>query len=234
MSPAREDPTGVAGLDVLGYACAYGQRGERLRAELRRQADEIASECERRGLSLLEVISEGESQRHRPLERPGFSGVVARIAAGEACGLVVSDLSSISDSARELGRVLELLTDCGFRLVARVPGLDTGEEAGRIAVNTLIEVSQWEHQRLVERTREGMRASGQKGPPRVADDPQLRDRIARMRTERMSLQAIADQLNAEGVPTVRGGAKWRPSSVQVATGYRRPHTGRRRDLSPSA
>jgi hypothetical protein len=37
------------------------------------------------------------------------------------------------------------------------------------------------------------------------------------------LQAIADRLNEEGVPTVRGGAKWRHSSVQTAAGYvRRP------------
>jgi hypothetical protein len=42
-----------------------------------------------------------------------------------------------------------------------------------------------------------------------------------MRNQGITLQAIADQLNEEGVPTVRGGAKWRPSSVQAATGYRR-------------
>ena len=41
----------------------------------------------------------------------------------------------------------------------------------------------------------------------------------------MTLQAIADRLNAEGIPTVRGGAKWRPSSVQAAVGYRRPPAG---------
>jgi hypothetical protein len=40
----------------------------------------------------------------------------------------------------------------------------------------------------------------------------------------MTLQAIADVLNAEGVPTLRGGAMWRPSSVQRAAGYRRPST----------
>jgi hypothetical protein len=37
----------------------------------------------------------------------------------------------------------------------------------------------------------------------------------------MTLQAIADVLNAEGVPTTRGGAEWRPSSVQTAAGYKR-------------
>jgi hypothetical protein len=52
-----------------------------------------------------------------------------------------------------------------------------------------------------------------------------------MRAQGMTLQAIADLLNTEGVPTLRGGAKWRPSSVQAATGYRRPSpTGNRVDL----
>jgi hypothetical protein len=41
----------------------------------------------------------------------------------------------------------------------------------------------------------------------------------------MTLQAIADTLNGEGIPTVRGGARWRPSSVQTAAGYKRPTPG---------
>ena len=49
-----------------------------------------------------------------------------------------------------------------------------------------------------------------------------------MRKANMTLKAIADQLNAEGVPTLRGGAMWRPSSVQAALGYQRPSTRRPR------
>jgi hypothetical protein len=48
------------------------------------------------------------------------------------------------------------------------------------------------------------------------------ERINAMREAKMTLQAIADTLNQEGVPTLRGGAMWRPSSVQAALGYRRP------------
>jgi hypothetical protein len=48
-----------------------------------------------------------------------------------------------------------------------------------------------------------------------------------MREQGLSLQAIADRLNAEGVPTVRGGIMWRPSSVQCAAGYHRPRRPRR-------
>jgi hypothetical protein len=50
----------------------------------------------------------------------------------------------------------------------------------------------------------------------------------------MTLQAIADILNEEGVTTLRGGTMWRPSSVQRATGYHRPSaTGGGEKLSKS-
>jgi hypothetical protein len=43
-----------------------------------------------------------------------------------------------------------------------------------------------------------------------------------MRAAGMTLQAIVDELNDSGVPTVRGGVTWRVSSVQSAIGYKRP------------
>ena len=94
-----------------------------------------------------------------------------------------------------------------------------------MAARTLIEVSGWERERLSERTQKGLEAARLEGRRRgrraVADDPELRDRIAAMRAEGMTLQSIADRLNQDGVPTVRGGAMWRPSSVQAAAGYKR-------------
>jgi DNA invertase Pin-like site-specific DNA recombinase len=214
---------------VLGYASVPEGRGERSRAELRQQAGEIASECRRRGLHLLAIVR--ERQHQRPLERPGLGYALGRIAAGEADGLVVAELCRITHSVPELGRLLEWLASHDARFVAAGHRLDTEEEAGRLAVQTIVEVSRWERQRLVERTRNGMRAARRKGPASVADYPQLNQRIARMRAAGMTLQSIADQLNAEGIATVRGGTKWRPSSVQAAAGYRRPPVGHAFDPS---
>ena len=216
---------------VLGYASVQEELGERCRIELRRQAVQIAAECERRGLRLLEVVRDRERQRQRPLERPGLAYALQQIATGKASGIVVAELSRVTHSVSELGRVLEWLDRRDARFVAAGPGLDTEEEAGRMTLRTIIEVSRWERERLVERTRNGMLAARRKGPASVADHPELRERIADMRGAGMTLQAIADQLNAEGIPTVRGGAKWRPSSVQAAAGYRRPPTSHELDLS---
>jgi peptidoglycan hydrolase-like protein with peptidoglycan-binding domain/DNA invertase Pin-like site-specific DNA recombinase len=211
------------GAPMLGYATVGISRGH-LDGDFRAQAERIVAECRRRGLSVVEFVREREPQRRSALERPALGYALQRISAGDAQGLAVADLSRLSRSVTELGRVLEWFSRSGARLVAVEQGIDTGERSGQLAARTLVEVSGWEHARLVARTREGMRAARRKGPPGVADYPELSERIASMRRDGMTLQAIADQLNAEGVPTVRGGAKWRPSSVQAAAGYRRPPT----------
>jgi DNA invertase Pin-like site-specific DNA recombinase len=210
---------------MLGYASVSASPGSVNGIELTEQAKIITRVCERGGLELLQLVREREPGNGKDVERPGLGYALARISAGEARGLVVSELSRLSRSAAELGEILEWLIRAEARLVAVAQRLDTDTREGRRAARMLIDVSRWERERLSERTRKGLQAAGREGRRTgrraVADDPELRERIARMRAEGMTLQAIADRLNEIGVPTVRGGAKWRPSSVQAATGYKR-------------
>jgi DNA invertase Pin-like site-specific DNA recombinase len=221
---SRSTPTGSPAIRMVGYANVNAQDESHLNGNFDSQAEVIVSECERRGLALVELVREDEPQRGNVPERPGLRYALERISAGEAKGLVVAELSGLGCALPDLGRVLEWFSRANARLVAVESSFDTEEEAGRLAARTIIDVSRWERERLMERTREGMRAARRKGPPGVADYPELRERIGRMRADGMTLQAISDRLNAEGVPTVRGGARWRPSSVQAAVGYRRPRS----------
>jgi DNA invertase Pin-like site-specific DNA recombinase len=209
---------------VIGYAsCASAGSGATL--ELREQAEVIARECKDRGLELLEVVGERRSATGKGLDRPGLTYALDRISSGDATGLVVVEISRITQSVGELGSIIEWLLRLDVRLIAPSDSLDTGTEGGRLAASLLVDVSRWERNRISERTRHGLQAARMTGRatgrPAVADDPGLSERIAQMRAQGMTLQAIADRLNEEGVPTVRGGAKWRHSSVQAAAGYRR-------------
>lgn len=220
-SPGRKQADSD-GLPVLGYASVATHARARHEAEFRAQVQAITAACRRRGLGLLDVVREREPDHGKSLQRPGLGYALQRIADGEAKGLVVADLSRICRSLTDLGEILEWFSRAGARLIAVKPGLDTGGQPGQLATRALINVSRWERERLSERTRKGLEAARRGGRSGVADNPKLRDRIARMRAQGMTLQAIADRLNEDGVPTVRGGAKWRPSSVQAAVGYRRP------------
>ena len=181
------------------------------------------------------MVSDRETGRS--LERPGLSYALQRIAEGKARGLVIPDLRRLSRSIIDLGALMEWFRDAQAALVALDLGVDTSTPAGYELAATLIALSDWERERISRRTRNGLaedRASGRSvGRPAVSDRPELVERITAMRAANMTLQAIADQLNAEGVPTLRGGAMWRPSSVQAALGYQRPGSRSPRDQLPA-
>jgi hypothetical protein len=145
-----------------------------------------------------------------------LEGVLNRIASGEFQTLVLVQLRAIDGSLRGLVALLDWLEEAGGRLVALDVGLDTGSAAGRRTVAALREVARWEREPLSGRPPRGR-------PGLAVHAPELRRRIGELREQQgLSLQAIADVLNAEEVPTPRGGKQWRPSSVQAALGYRRP------------
>ena len=61
---------------------------------------------------------------------------------------------------------------------------------------------------LAVRKAQGVRLGGLQVLP-----AELVERISRQRLAGATLQAIADQLNEEGVPTAHGGARWWPSTL---------------------
>ena len=127
-------------------------------------------------------------------------------------------LRDLADSVTELGPLLRWFAEGDAFVIALDYELDTSSDPGEFAAGALVAISDWERDRVEGRTRAGLDAARRA----VRDDPELSARIAAMREDGMSLQAIADALNRGGVPTLRGGARWRPSSVQAAAGYRRP------------
>ena len=173
---------------------------------------------------LHQLVGDVQSYSGPDLERPGLTHALELLGAGEATCLVVTGLDRLSRSAANLGTLIDWLDELGARLIVIDIDLDTRTEEGRLAARALARVGSLERRsgREPARLTAPPRAESGTGRPAVADRPLLQRRIATMRAGGMTLQAIADTLNSEGVPTLRGGAEWRPSSVQAATGYKRP------------
>jgi DNA invertase Pin-like site-specific DNA recombinase len=233
--PARADSTTTgsshlpAGSRVIGYLTSAD--------DLRREdegesAAAIDAACERCGWNLVEVVR--DTNEGATLGRPGLRYALERIAQGEAQALVMSELERLSRSIVELGTLLAWFRDADAALIALDLDVDTSTPEGRHVADTLIALSARDHERIASGTRLGLakgRAVGRpSGRPAVSQQPELVERIRAMRAANMTLSAIAEQLNADGVPTLRGGKKWRPSSITAALGYRRPSP---RDHLPS-
>jgi DNA invertase Pin-like site-specific DNA recombinase len=230
--------TGAAGareaVRALGYASVPPEGGRR---QLAAQQRAILQGVARLGLDLVEIVRDREPKTGKALDRAGLSYLIERLAAGDATCVIVSGLERLSRSVAELGTIVEWFEENEVRLIAVDLGLDTASESGRSTARALASVAGWERERLVDRTRKGLAAARAKrrsapAPSSSPDWEAIKDRIAAMRAEGMTLQAIADELNREGVPTQRGGAEWRPSSVQTAAGYKRPARPRKLDELP--
>jgi DNA invertase Pin-like site-specific DNA recombinase len=161
-------------------------------------------------LELVEVVTERNQD-----SKAGLRDALALIADGTADTLFLPELGTAARSLTEMLRLLDWLEQADADLVAVRPPLDTTSERGRATVAVLREVERWEREPSAPRRPRGR-------PGLTSGSPKLARKLEDMRERGMSLQAIADQLNRDGVPTPRGGATWRPSSVQSALGYRRP------------
>lgn len=115
-----------------------------------------------------------------------------------------------------------------YALLSVAEKVDTSSAAGRMILNIMATVSQWEREVIGERTSAALQhkiAQGQHvGSPALGfrmTEGQLEehqaelavvDRIQELRAGGLTLQAIADVLNSESIPTKRGG-KWHPSTI---------------------
>lgn len=179
-------------------------------------------------LDLVAVIEDAGASA-KTLDRPGLREALAKLDAGEADGLLVAKLDRLTRSVRDLGTLLDQGFRERFALLSVAENVDTRSAAGRLVLNVLASVSEWEREAIGERTREalqhlkaeGVRLGGaalgwtrieerdEEGRQRWAeakDEATTVRRIFELHRQGETLRGIARALAAEGHRTKRGGA----------------------------
>ena len=185
-------------------------------ASLDAQRAVLTAEAERRGWDVEVVADEGLSAK--TLNRPGLTTALARLDRKEADYLMSVRLDRVSRSVSDFAGLLDRAGRKGWGLVLQSPNIDTSDPAGRFTVNVLASAAQYERELIGARTRDGMAQRKAEGialgrPRTMAPDIVARIKAARAAGE--SLRRIADSLNADGVGTAQGGAKWYASTVRA-------------------
>jgi DNA invertase Pin-like site-specific DNA recombinase len=235
------------GEPVLGYVSAPGRPDATGRDASQRAIEQA---CGRAGWLLLDVLRENG---HRGTERrPALSAALERVANGEARGLVVSHARLLGDSIIDLAALMSWFREARAVFVALDLGLDTSTPQGTRVAMALIRLGGWHRKRALDGRRNGLSAaalgtgsgshangshangSHRNGSLLPAGDgarTELYRRLAAMEDDDMSLQEMADQLNAESVPTLNGSDTWWPSGIRTALRYARAARVRPKDRS---
>ncbi len=164
----------------------------------------------------------------KTLNRPGLQSALARLDSGEAGALIVVKLDRLTRRVADLDTLIENYFGAKFTLMSVSEQIDTSSAAGRLVLNVLTSVAQWERETTSERTKTALahkKAQGEhvgsagfgykvidKKLQKVTQEYQTIAVIQQMKKAGHTLQAIADRLNAEGHQTQRGG-KWYPMTI---------------------
>lgn len=180
-------------------------------AGLAAQEAAIRAECERRGWALVTVESDAGASGSTMGRRTALANALAMLESGEADTLVVAKLDRLSRSLVDLATLMERARSKGWGLTILDTDVDTTTASGELIANVMGSVAQWERRIIGERTKAALavkRAQGvQLGRPRTVP-PDVRQRITALRASGATWRAVADTLNAEGVPTGQGGTQW--------------------------
>lgn len=219
MTPRQRSAVAKArGLPLVAYTrvSTAAQTASGIGMDAQRRALEQAAEAQ--GLTIGGWFEDAGRSGAGMTRRPGLHAALAEIQAGRAGGLIVAKIDRLGRSSADVCGLVERANREGWRLIALDAGLDTTTAAGEMVAAALAMAARFEWRRISERQVEKHESLRRQGRARggVAVPREVADRIIGMRAAGQSLRAIGATLEAEGVPTARGGARWHAETVRSA------------------
>jgi len=219
-------------MKVIAYARVSTTDQADLGISLDAQQAKMTAYASLYGLEIVEtIVDAGESAKS--LNRPGLQRALGLLRSGKADGLVIAKLDRLTRSVADWQVLIDSLfgEKAGKQLFSVVDAIDTRTAAGRLVLNVLLSVAQWERETTAERTREALRFKIRNGERcgkvrfgydlcddgrTLTENAEEQQTIALMRELRaagFSLQAIADELTARNVKTKEGRTQWVHTAV---------------------
>src|SRR5579863_848677 len=217
-------------MKVIGYARVSTDKQTERGVSLDAQAEKIRAMAVVHNAELIDIIVDG-GESAKSLQRPGMERLLALVDGKKVQSVIIAKLDRLTRSVKDLCELLERFERRGVALISVAESLDTSSAAGRLVLNIMTAVSQWEREAIGERTRDAMNhkrtngerignirfgyrlgADGKHVEPDAAEQAVLNE-ICRLRENGHTLRGIAAALNRQELRTRRGSA-WRLESVE--------------------
>lgn len=203
-----------APLKVIGYVRVSTAKQE-IGPEV--QVATLEAEAARHGWQL--TICREDAASAKSLDgRPVLAAALTDLKAGTFDALAVSKLDRLSRSVADFSAILELADRQRWAVIALDLRVDTTTVTGRAMAQVTCTFAEMERRRIGERTREGMAKikaqTGKHMGRRSTLDPKTVAAVVTARAAGLTLQSIADDLNADGITTATG-KTWAATGVRA-------------------
>lgn len=216
-------------MKALGYIRVSTEEQAEHGVSLDAQRERLTSYCKLYNIELAEVVVDaGYSAKN--LNRPGMQRILGMIRKREVGAIVTVKLDRLTRSVRDLADLVEIANKHEVALVSVQEHLDTSSAAGRMILNMLSTVSQWEREAIGERTATALQYKKRSGQRYSREAPYgfehlagaivpneteqaIVDLIGQLRAMERGYTYIASYLNENGY-TTRSGGKWFAQQVK--------------------
>ena len=176
----------------------------------------------------------------KSLDRPGWQRVMDAVHARQVGAVLIAKLDRCTRSVADLALLIDTFSRRGVALISAAESLDTSSAGGRLVVNVLGAVAQWEREATAERTSAALqvlkaqgRATGGVAPYGFQfidgrrewhqGEQETHAAIIEHRRAGLSWAKVVDKLNATGHRTRTGGQWTRQGAHQVHQSREREH-----------
>ena len=208
-------------LPWIGYLRVSTEEQDKSGLGLEAQEDRVRAMGVVKGVTVVTVT---EAASAKSLDRPVLQTALRAVRDGEAAGIIVAKLDRLTRSVRDLAALLE----AGVAFISCAETVDTSTATGRMMLNVIVTIAQWERETIGERTREALAAKRKRGEAlgnvpygfksvggRVATCDKEQDVLLLIKDLRstMTVSEIAKELNNRRMET-RAGTAWKYQYVQ--------------------
>lgn len=215
---------------AVGYIRVSTNEQAKEGVSLDNQKKKIEAYAVCKDLELVEIIEDaGKSAKN--LNREGIQKALQMVKGKEVDAIIIYKLDRLTRSVKDLGSIIETLQRTEVDLMSVQDSIDTSTAAGRLVLNVMASVSQWEREAIGERTSDalqhmkselkvygeipyGFRRDGND----LIKDEKEQDNIKYMKSlkdQGYSLREIARKLEKRGILTKKGKNQWNPKTVQT-------------------
>jgi len=222
-------------VDVAGYTRVSLEEQASLGFSLDAQEKKIRGYCDLYDLNLVHIYSDPGASG-KDLNRPGIQSVLTLLRRRKdgIGGVVVAKLDRLTRSIRDCAQLIEehFGEKREKRLFSVEESIDTRKASGRMVLNMIMTVAQWEREVIAERTKDALQAKIAKGERvgkvrfgyNLADDGKTlvknqreQEAIRQMRAWRAqgkTYRELVKMVEDLGIDTKEGHRLWLPMTIR--------------------
>jgi len=215
-------------MKAIGYVRVSTDEQAKSGLGLEAQIAKIKAYAELFEIELTEIIAD-EGISGKTLERDGLQKAIKMLKDKKAEGMVIAKLDRLTRNVADLGTLVSTVFDKA-ELYSVSEQINTKNAAGRLVLNVLVSVAQWERETICERTKDALQAKKARGEKTGGNTPfgfdevngklikneeeqLIINEIKSLKNKGLSLRKIAEALNGRGIST-KNGKTWTATQIQ--------------------